>query len=172
MSIFISPQDYTISANECAKITYAMLGCNYSFWCKKEKENQAIDILNKISSFAEKYQKRHQNISIDKLLLIVMTEYIAKIEDKKSEKYLQSDNNDNEDVIAGNNVIAMKEYNQTKQELEFNKILLKQERNKNIQAQKKYRETILRLKNILEDVKKTLHRSEDDTCDKNTTNSN
>ena len=168
MSIFISPQDYTISANECIKITHTICGCNYSFWCKKEKENQARELLDKISLLTEKSQKKHQNIPADKLLVITMTEYLAKLEDEKLAKWQDDENQttqnqDNTEIIS--------QYNQIKQELEQNKALLKKEQNKNIQIQKKHQETLLKLKTILDSVKDKLIQN-DNTSNKETNENN
>ena len=168
MSIFISPQDYTISANECIKITHTICGYNYSFWCKKEKENQARELLDKISILTEKSQKKHQNIPADKLLVITMTEYLAKLEDEKFAKW---QDNENQTTQNQENTEIISQYNQIKQELEQNKALLKKEQNKNIQIQKKHQETLLKLKTILDSVKDKLIQN-DNTSNEETNENN
>ena len=125
-------------------------------------------MLDKISLLTEKSQKKHQNIPADKLLVITMTEYLAKLEDEKLAKWQDNEiqtthNQDNTEIIS--------QYNQIKQELEQNKTLLKKEQNKNIQIQKKHQETLLKLKTILDSVKDKLIQN-DNTSNEETNENN
>ena len=86
MSVFVSPQDYILMANECQQLTCEICGHQYKMWCKKDKIEQANYIIDKIKPLIEKVASKNQVLSFEKILFISMIELLAKDKDFQIEK--------------------------------------------------------------------------------------
>ena len=94
MSIFISPQDYMLMANECQQFVFEICGHEYKMWCKKDKIEQAKEIIDRIKPMIEKVAEKNKVLSFDKILLISIVDLLAKdkdfqVSDKKEQKTVQ-----------------------------------------------------------------------------------
>lgn len=86
MSIFISPKDYMMLANECQKVSFSLCGHDYSMWCRKDKIEQANGIVEKFAPIVEKVFAQNQGLSFDKIMFIAAIEFFAKMKLVKEEQ--------------------------------------------------------------------------------------
>lgn len=86
MSIFISPKDYMMLANECQKVSFSLCGHDYSMWCRKDKIEQANSIVDKFAPIVEKVLVQNQGLSFDKIMFMAAIEFFAKMKLVKDEQ--------------------------------------------------------------------------------------
>ena len=118
MSIFVSPQDYIINANDCEQFVCDICGHNYKMWCKKDKIEQVKYIVEKIKPIIEKVSSKNQVLTFDKILFMAMVDILAKDKDFKIESDIEKKNIDNK-----NDFEFEIEKQKTKQMNEFIEIL-------------------------------------------------
>lgn len=81
MSIFVSPQDYIMQANECEQLECEIYGHEYKMWCKKDKIEQARDIVEKVKPYIDKLANKSKMLSFDKVLFMALIDLLAKDKD-------------------------------------------------------------------------------------------
>jgi len=86
VSIFISPKDYMMLANECQKVSFSLCGHDYSMWCRKDKIEQANSIVDKFAPIVEKVLAQNQGLSFDKIMFMAAIEFFAKMKLVKEEQ--------------------------------------------------------------------------------------
>ena len=86
VSIFISPKDYMMLANECQKVSFSLCGHDYSMWCRKDKIEQANSIVYKFAPIVEKVVLQNQGLSFDKIMFMAAVEFFAKMKLVKDEQ--------------------------------------------------------------------------------------
>lgn len=81
MSIFVSPQDYMLRASECEQLKCVICGHEYKMWCKKDKIEQARDIIDRIEPLISKMASKSQVLAFDKILFMTLIDLLAKEKD-------------------------------------------------------------------------------------------
>ena len=123
MSIFISPQDYLMLANECKQIKFEICGHVYKFWCKNDKFEEANYIFDKIKPIIEKNNKKNLELSFEKILLISLVEILSKDKDYKINEQQQTVQQvQNQQVNCNNAQEFVQNFEKEKQEL-FNSFI-------------------------------------------------
>ncbi len=85
MSIFLSPQDCVLSADECVKLSYDLCGRNYTVWCKKENVGLAQRIYDIVLPIVERTNTANHSLQFDKIVFTAMFDALA-IEIEKNDK--------------------------------------------------------------------------------------
>ena len=163
MGIIFSPQDYTLSINDCEKISITICGRNYSFWCRKDKIETINYIIDKLSSTIESTLLKHKDTQFEKIIIISMIEYLSKTNETKykinNEKTtLNNSTIDNESIINSAEYIDLKnKYNDTLKELQ-------KEHQLRIKNNKQNKAIFERLLKIMESIKDHLNLQKDRDC--------
>lgn len=160
MSVFVSPQDYTTSIENCVKITYTFCNHNYSLWCKKDKVEQVKYIIDKITPICENLSLKNQGSQFDKILFMSIIEYLSKQEDnryKKIEQEKDFNNNLSQAMLSQEDVINSNIYVSLKNELEQTKKTLEKAKENHLKDNKQNQETLIKLLNLLNDIKTNLN---------------
>lgn len=85
MSIFLSPQDCILNANECVKLSYDLCGHNYTVWCKKENAGLVQKIYEIVLPVVENANTVNRSLQFDKIMFAAMFDALA-IEIEKNDK--------------------------------------------------------------------------------------
>ena len=75
-----------LMANDCQQLVCEICGHEYKMWCKKDKIDQAQEIIEKIKPLIIKTTAKHQVLSFDKILFMSLVEILAKDKDYSSPK--------------------------------------------------------------------------------------
>jgi len=108
VSIFVSLEDYQNYANECEQLSYEICGHTYKLLCKKDKIEQAKNIIEKIIPIIEKIKQKNNMIPFDKILFMSMIEILSKEKEFKTNQQNEQDKpitNKNEFEIEKQNLI-------------------------------------------------------------------
>ena len=73
-------------ANECQKVSFSICGHDYSMWCRKDKIEQANNIVDKFAPIVEKVLVQNQGLSFDKIMFMAAIEFFAKMKLIKDEQ--------------------------------------------------------------------------------------
>ncbi len=160
MSVFVSPQDYTTSIESCVKITYTLCNHNYSLWCKKDKVEQVKYIIDNITPICENLSLKNQGSQFDKILFMSIIEYLSKKEDNRYKKIEQEKNfnsNLSKTTITQEDIINSDIYMSVKNELEQTKRTLEKAKESHSRDNKQNQETLIKLLNLLNDIKTNLN---------------
>ena len=153
MGIIFSPQDYTLSINDCEKKSITICGRNYSFWCRKDKIETINYITEKLSSTIENISLKHKDTQFDKIIIISMIEYLSKMNETRYKT--------NNDIIDNENVVNSAEYIDLKNK--YNNVLkeLQKEHQMRIKNNKQNKAVFARLLKIMESIKDHLNLQKD-----------
>ena len=72
-------------ANECQKVSFSICGHDYSMWCRKDKIEQANNIVDKFAPTIERVLSQNQGLSFDKIMFMAAIEFFAKMKLLKEE---------------------------------------------------------------------------------------
>ena len=161
MGIIFSPQDYTLSINDCEKKSITVCGRNYSFWCRKDKIETINYITEKLSSTIENTSLKHKDTQFDKIIIISMIEYLSKINETKYKTNNEKTTLNNNNIVDNENIINSAEYIDLKNK--YNNVLkeLQKEHQMRIKNNKQNKAVFARLLKIMESIKDHLNLQKD-----------
>jgi cell division protein ZapA (FtsZ GTPase activity inhibitor) len=70
-----------LRASECEQLKCVICGHEYKMWCKKDKIEQARDIIDRIEPLISKMANKSQVLAFDKILFMTLIDLLAKEKD-------------------------------------------------------------------------------------------
>ncbi len=70
-----------LHASECQQLKCNICGHEYNLWCRKDKIEQAQDIIDRIKPLIDKIANKSKILSFEKVLFMAMLELLAKEKD-------------------------------------------------------------------------------------------
>ena len=122
MSIFISPKDYLLMSGNCEQFSFDLFDKKYTFWCKKDKINDAKIVVEKLKIVADNIKKNNEDATLDRVLIMSFIDSLA-----------ENSNSSNEEKISKPEVVdTEKNTAKTSPDIEQQVIYLLEEIEKNI----------------------------------------
>lgn len=122
MSIFISPKDYLLMSGNCEQFSFDLFEKKYTFWCKKDKINDAKIVVEKLKIVAENIKKNNEDATLDRVLIMSFID-----------SFVENSNNSNKEKPIKPEIIEVQENNnQETKNIEQQVIYLLEEIEKNI----------------------------------------
>ena len=109
-------------SGNCEQFSFELFDKKYTFWCKKDKINDAKVVVEKLKTVAENIKKNNEDATLDRVLIMSFIDSLA-----------ENSNSSNEEKISKPEVVEVQENNnQETKNIEQQIIYLLEEIEKNI----------------------------------------